>query len=214
MANINADDFVISAKVVPDTSEITSEFKRISKTTTFNVNAKLDGQSFKNVTKVVETFSDGLGTAKQKTTLLNQANEELASTTTKVSTKLNQTNSSIKEVSSSSQEASTQAKKLGQSFGDIVTKVSKFYLATAPINMLQDALREAIDIVKEFDDSIVDLQKVSDLSGDSLTEYTKKLGELGETVARTRTEMVQNATIFKQAGYSDDDAATLSRVAA
>ena len=28
------------------------------------------------------------------------------------------------------------------------------------------------------------------------------------------TEMVQNATIFKQAGYSDSDAATLSKVAA
>ena len=30
------------------------------------------------------------------------------------------------------------------------------------------------------------LRKVSDLEGQALDDYTKKLGELGETVARTR----------------------------
>lgn len=241
MANVNANDFVISAKVIPDTSEITSEFKRISKTTTFNVNAKLDDQSFKNVTKVVETFSDGLGTAKQKITLLNDANEELATSVTKVSSKfkpfadnvkkaddnldktstsaksasqsLDKTNTSVKNVGNSSQTASTQTNKLGQSFGDIVTKVSKFYLATVPINMFKDALRETIDIVKEFDDTLTEFKKVSDLSGESLTDYTKKLGELGQEVGRTRTEMVSSASEFVRSGYSEEDAAQLAKIA-
>ena len=53
MANnlITGNDFTISARVVPNMNDVNTEFKKISQTATINVNAKVDGQSFKNVTK-------------------------------------------------------------------------------------------------------------------------------------------------------------------
>lgn len=233
--NLSANDFQLGVQVVPKTEILDAEFKKISQTKSINVDVKIDGQSFKNVNKVVETYSNNLGTTQQKIRILNQENEELYSKLNKITNKFKPFNKEVKESSQNLSEtaktakqasgsitnlgeatskAETQAKSLGQSFGDIVTKIGKFYLATKPIQMMQQAFDEAVETVKEFDDAMTDLRKVSDLEGQALDDYTKKLGELGETVARSRTEMTQNATIFKQAGYSDDDAATLARVAA
>lgn len=103
---------------------------------------------------------------------------------------------------------------LGQTFTDVVKKVSKFYLASLPIRTFQKAITETITTVKEFDSAVTELAKVSTLSGNSMDEYTRKLGELGETVARTRTEMVESATEFKKAGFSEEDSATLAQLSA
>ena len=265
MANnlITGNDFTISARVVPNMNDVNTEFKKISQTATINVNAKVDGQSFKNVTKVVETYSDNLGRTVELTKLLGKNNEMvLEPTITKATQKFkpfndnvekannnlnnasnsadkasksvkdveknldksatsaesanksfNKTSNSVKKVGDNAKEASIKTKTLGQSFVDIVKKVSTFYLATVPINLLKDAFTEAIEVVKEFDDTLVEFRKVSDLSGDSLTAYTQKLAEMGEVTGSTMTAMVSAATEFKKSGYSDEDAATLASVA-
>ena len=232
--NLSANDFQLGVQVVPKTDQLNNEFKKISQTATLNVNVKINDQSFKKVNKVVETYSNNLGKTYQQTTILNQANEVLYSSTTKLNEKfkpfnkevkqssqnLNETAKTAKQASSSitnlgevTSKAGTQAKSLGQSFGDIVTKVGKFYLATKPIQMMQQAFDEAVETVKEFDDTLVEFRKVSDLSGDSLTAYTQKLAEMGEVTGSTMTSMVAAATEFKKSGYSDEDAATLASVA-
>ena len=232
--NLSANDFQLGVQVVPKTDQLNNEFKKISQTATLNVNVKINDQSFKKVNKVVETYSNNLGKTYQQTTILNQANEVLYSSTTKLNEKFKPFNKEVKQSSQNLSEtaktakqasgsitnlgeatskAETQTKSLGQSFGDIVTKVGKFYLATKPIQMMQQAFDEAIETVKEFDDTLVEFRKVSDLSGDSLTAYTQKLAKMGEVTGSTMTSMVAAATEFKKSGYSDEDAATLASVA-
>ena len=232
--NLSANDFQLGVQVVPKTDQLNNEFKKISQTTSLNVNVKINDQSFKKVNKVVETYSNNLGKTYQQTTILNQANEVLYSSTTKLNEKFKPFNKEVKQSSQNLSEtaktakqasgsitnlgetaskAKTQAKSLGQSFGDIVTKVGKFYLATKPIQMMQKAFDDAIETVKEFDSTLVEFRKVSDLAGDSLTAYTQKLAEMGEVTGSTMTAMVSAATEFKKSGYSDEDAATLASVA-
>ena len=205
--NLSANDFQLGVQVVPKTDQLNNEFKKISQTATLNVNVKINDQSFKKVNKVVETYSNNLGKTYQQTTILNQANEVLYSSTTKLNEKFKPFNKEVKQSSQNLSEtaktakqasgsitnlgevtskAGTQVKSLGQSFGDIVTKVGKFYLATKPIQMMQKAFDEALQSVKDFDDAMTDLRKVSDLDGQALTDYTIKLGELGEAVYRSR----------------------------
>ena len=76
-----------------------------------------------------------------------------------------------------------------------------------------NSVDEVDDVVKEFDSTLVEFRKVSDLAGDSLTAYTQKLAEMGEATGSTMTAMVSAATEFKKSGYSDEDAATLASVA-
>lgn len=104
-------------------------------------------------------------------------------------------------------------KSLGSDFIDTTKKVAKFGVSTAVIGLFTASVANAVQIVKDFDDALTEFKKVSDLSGNSLNEYTQQLGELGESVARTRIEMVEAATKFKRSGYSDEDSAQLAQIA-
>ena len=97
---------------------------------------------------------------------------------------------------------------------NIVTKVAKFYLATVPIQAFQKAINNAVDTIFEFDSALTEFSKVSILSGQALDDYANKLGELGNAVARTKTEMVEMATEFKKGGFSEQDSAQLAQLAA
>lgn len=181
---------------------------------TLNLKANADAldQSIKKVTDRIYTVKlkpDGssIRTLTQDVTSADGKLQGLVKTMTKFDAQGRELNTTITQ-------SAKYVKTWGQEFSDSFGKVLRFGTITAIIGAFTKAMYEAVDVVKEFDDAITDLRKVSDLEGQALDDYTKKLGELGETVARTRVEMVQNATIFKQAGYSDDDAATLARVAA
>lgn len=86
-------------------------------------------------------------------------------------------------------------------------------VANAIMREFIDIAKSMVDQVYELDDAITEFKKVSDLRGSGLEEYVNTLGELGQTTARTTSEMVEAATMFRKSGFSDEDAATLAQVA-
>lgn len=183
---MSADNFIVQVKVIPKAQEFQQDLQNIADKIVANVNVKISGQQgVKDLNKDLKGLDKN---AKQAT-------------------------DSAKNLGNSLNQVDKESKSLGQSFGDIVTKVGKFYLATKPIQMMQQAFDEALQSVKDFDDAMIDLRKVSDLDGEALTDYTIKLGELGEAVYRSRTEMTEAAVLFKQTGASDEDAAKLAQLA-
>ena len=183
---MSTDNFNVQVKVTPKAQEFQQDLQKVADKIVVNVNVKMSGQQgVKDLNKDLKNLDKN---AKKAT-------------------------DSAKNLGNSLNQVDKKSKSLGQSFGDIVTKVGKFYLATKPIQMMQKAFDEAVETVKEFDDTLVEFRKVSDLSGDSLTAYIQKLAKLGETTGNTMTSMVEAATEFKKSGYSDEDAATLANVA-
>ena len=183
---MSTDNFNVQVKVTPKAQEFQQDLQKVADKIVVNVNVKMSGQ--------------------QGVKDLNKDLKDLDKNSKKAT-------DSVKNLGNSLNQVDKDSKSLGQSFGDIVTKVGKFYLATKPIQMMQQAFDEAIETVKEFDDAVTEFNKVSDLSGESLDDYTQKLGELGQTVARTRSEMVASSTEFVKSGYSEEDAAQLARIA-
>ena len=163
-------------------------------------------------TLTVNVRAEGLEQLQRNAQATTSSVQNLNRATTAVNTTLNNTSTTAKKVSSDLKGTSRSAEHLGQSFADIVKKVGTFYLASVPIQMMQDAVLGAIDTIKEFDDALTEFKKVSDLSGESLDNYTKKLGELGTELGRTRTEMISSAQEFVKSGYSEEDSAKLARV--
>jgi len=96
---------------------------------------------------------------------------------------------------------------------NITKKVVAFGAATAAIGMVKQAIGAMVDNVKILDNSLVQLQKVTDLQGDSLKDFTDRAFEAGKTVARTGSEMIDAATEFARAGFSNDQALELGRIA-
>ena len=183
---MSTDNFNVQVKVTPKAQEFQQDLQKVADKIVVNVNVKMSGQQgVKDLNKDLKNLDKN---AKKAT-------------------------DSAKNLGNSLNQVDKKSKSLGQSFGDIVTKVGKFYLATKPIQMMQQAFDDAVDVVKEFDSTLVEFRKVSDLAGDSLTAYTQKLAEMGEVTGSTMTAMVSAATEFKKSGYSDEDAATLASVA-
>ena len=183
---MSADNFNVQVKVTPKAQKFQQDLQKVADKIIVNVNVKMSGQ--------------------QGVKDLNKDLKDLDKNSKKAT-------DSAKNLGNSLNQVDKNSKSLGQSFGDIVTKVGKFYLATKPIQMMQQAFDEAVETIKEFDDAMTDLRKVSDLDGEALTDYTIKLGELGEAVYRSRTEMTEAAVLFKQTGASDEDAAKLAQLA-
>lgn len=201
---------------------------------TDNIQKQLNGFTPKTVTVKPILDTKGIQTGTKTVTDLVGAQGEMIKTTEKLSLATGKSNTTISQYKKNYKDASQaveenskamktnatsmakttdSSKKLGQSMLDIATKVAKFYVITKAIQTVQRAMGEAVTTVKEWDKAQTEFTKVSDLSGDSLKRYGEKLGEIGESVGRTRTEMLSSATEFVKSGYTEEQSAQLSKVA-
>lgn len=98
-----------------------------------------------------------------------------------------------------------QAGKLGNSlFGGIIEQGKKFVQWIGVTGAVMQGIqigKNMIQDVKELDNSMLELSKVSDLSAEGLAQVTDQAYELGEKVARTGREVIDATTEFKRAGY-------------
>ena len=192
--------------------EITTDTKKFNQT--------LNGINT-SVTQVTKTWTDTSGKTQQiieKTTEWTDANGRLNTTIETLDEKGNQVaptirnvNDAIQKTGKTSVQSSKEVKSFGQSLSDAFVRLSKYYLATLPIKAFRVAISEAVKDIKDFDAAITEMGKVSDYSGERLLQYTKDLSKIGEEVARTRTEITEAATGWIKAGYSEEDAAILTK---
>ena len=160
---------------------------------------------------------------KGNNTFLKSTVEEgnkLTTTLTKINNKTGETSQifertkvSAEKMNTSLAQSSKHTKTLGEDFVSTLGKVAKFGLVTSILGAVTTAMAESVKVVKEYDSTLTEFTKVSDYSGDRLADYTDKLSELGDTVARTRTEMLSASTEFLKAGYSEADSARLAQTA-
>lgn len=210
MADFN---LVVGAKV--DTSDIQSQLDKMPKKATVTTKVKFDGAE---ATKEVTTYTDKLGNMATVTKITADTGEQLSNKLTKVKTVTNDVSSSLDKASTSAKNVGTnfnhssrEGQTLANQFVDITKKVLAFGTATQVIMLFRQGISEAIDIVMKFDDTLTEFKKVSDLSGESLTNYTDKLSEMGKEVARTGREMLESATLFKKTGSTEEEAALLAK---
>lgn len=160
---------------------------------------------------------------KGNNTFLKSTTEEgnkLTTSMTRVNTKTGETKQMFERTKVSAEKMNTElktsskhVKTLGEDFLSTLGKVAKFGAITSLLGLFTKAMYEAVQVVKEFDKTMTEFSKVSNLSGKEIDSYTEKLGELGDEVARTTTEMVQASTEFIKSGYTEEQSAQLAKVA-
>lgn len=183
------DLFQLDLKAKVDVADIKKQLKEVGKTTKIELDADNVPKATTNITKL----KSAMGDTYVATERLNKQGETLSTTLT---------------------QTAAQADTLG-------TRLSKMGSKIQSINGVFQALKnvvvnvgQALEPLLEFDKELTEFKKVSDLSGDSLDRYTKKLGEMGAEVARTRAEMVAASSEYVKSGFSEEDAAILSRATA
>lgn len=176
---------------VSDT-ELQKQLKTVGSNTTVNIKVNADTKAIDNLKTSINNTSKEIKDYASSSSTASQANEQ---------------------ISVSADKASKSTKSLGADFVDTTLKVAKFGASTAVIGVFYSAIQEAKEAVVDFDSALTEFNKVSSLGEEQLGSYTDRLSEMGEEVARTRTEMLESATEFVKTGASEEDAAQLAKIA-
>lgn len=173
---------------------------------TITITPILNNASTQVGTKTLTAYSDALGNITTATKKVYNDSRTMTNEITKVK-------SSVDTTSASLQTASKHTKTLGEDFLSTTGKVAKFGAITAILGAFTGAMTEAVKVIMNMNEVQTEFKKVSDLSGESLDEYTQKLGEMGTEVARTTSEMLSASTEFVKSGYNEEQSASLAKIA-
>lgn len=110
-------------------------------------------------------------------------------------------------------EQSGAIEKAGYAWSKAWEGATKYFLVTGSIVHAKRAVMDMVGSVISLDDSLVELQKVTDLEGDSLSKFVSKAYEAGTELAKTGQEMVDASTSFAKSGYDSDTSLELGKVA-
>ena len=174
---------------------------------TVTVKAVLDNTGLKTIgTTELTKYEDALGNVVVANKKFDASGKELTNT-------LKSVKSTVDTTSKTLQTASKHTKTLGQDFIDTAGKVTKFYVITKVIQTVKTAIGEAVKSVKELDASLTELQKVTDLSGDSLQNYTEQAFSMARDLKSTASDVTDAMTEFAKSSYTLEESQVLAKQA-
>lgn len=176
---------------VSDT-ELQKQLQTVGSKTTVNVKVNADTSQIEKLKTTVNSTSKEIKDYASSSSTVSQANEQ---------------------ISVSADKASKSTKSLGADFVDTTLKVAKFGASTAVISMFYQAIQEAKEQVTTFDNSLAELRKVTDLSGESLSNFKQEAFDLAEQLSTTASNVMDATTEFSKSGFSLEDSKTMAEQA-
>lgn len=119
----------------------------------------------------------------------------------------------IKDAISGIGSAAENAKQHTQGLSDIVSKFSSWQIVGDIIHGAKDAMQDMVQQVFDLDESLVELDKVTDLSSEGLRQLEEDAFAVGEQIGATGKDVIDATTLFAQAGYEAKDALDLGEQA-
>jgi hypothetical protein len=122
-------------------------------------------------------------------------------------------NASGEKLGTTIKNTSKNVKTLGQDFTETFGKVLKFGMVTAIIGLMTSSISEAVKSVKDLDDSLIELQKVSSEAKDNLSGFTDQAFKLAESMSTSASAVTDAVTEFSKSGYGLQDSLDLAEQA-
>ena len=227
---------VNNQKEVLDGIEREQQLKKQLTTTTREVELTInrEGEAYKGTVKyiqeethdlgtlttIITTYKNKLGETVVETQKFDGSGKAVAQTTRTITKELentsngaNKATTGLNNLANGAQKANYGVRNLGWTLSDAFSRLANFYLASLPLRALQSGISNATETLKEFDSALIEFRKVSDLAGESLTNYVAKLAEMGEITGSTMQAMVEASTEFRKSGFTDEDSAKLASIA-
>ena len=102
---------------------------------------------------------------------------------------------------------------LQDAFGGVGSYFARFTSSFFIISKAIRGIKSMVNEVKSVDSSLVELQKVTSLTGQSLDQFVDKAYKVGEGLGRTGQDVVDAVTTFSRAGYDLNEATELAQSA-
>lgn len=156
------------------------------------LSAKLDDNSVSDIQKQLDSISKG-------TTLkINVDNSQV-----------NNLKQSLTDLGNSAKEAKAHT----QGLNDIISKFSSWQIVGDVIHGIKDGMQDMVQQVFDLDESLTELDKVTDLTSGGLQNLVDDAFEVGEQIGATGKDVIDATTLFAQAGYEAKDALDLGEQA-
>lgn len=159
------------------------------------------------------------GSTKNREILSN--NEKLISSLKELSEKFQKQSISAKDAEAQLEKYQKQASELsttfetagtkGESFLQKISDKAKWLGAFYVVNELKNGFFQTIDIIRETEDAVVDLQRVLNDDGISQSKMSEELYNIAYEYGRTFEEVAEVSTAFAQAGNDWADTIELTR---
>ncbi len=124
--------------------------------------------------------------------------------------------SNIKKTTVSMKDFEVQAKRSSNTtnaFSATFKRFLTYFTFYDVIRLGQRAIKEMVGTIYELDNALVELRKVSDLTGNSLNSFVNDAYRLGSQISKSGKEVIQASTEFAKAGYNDDEILGLAKSA-
>lgn len=132
---------------------------------------------------------------------------------TNISTASKEVNNFARECQNASGQAAGLRGALQDAFGGLGSYLARFTSAMFIITKAVQGVKSMVSAVKEVDSSLLELQKVTNLTGSALDEFTDKAYKVGASLGRTGSDVIDAAATFSRAGYDLQEATELAQSA-
>lgn len=178
--------------------------------------AALDDSSIKKSIQKIndkQTINFKVSGDKEVMTVTNRLKDNMGQITTETEKFRKTANGTFESFAKSTRTVSGDTSTLADTLKNATGNVTSFIGAFGAFTSVTEIIKEMVSVVKNMDDALTEYKKVSDLTGQSLDSFVQKATAVGESVARTGTEMVEASTEFKKSGYSDEESLELAKIA-
>ena len=110
-------------------------------------------------------------------------------------------------------QASTANKAMGQSLTDIIGKFTKWYLIAGGVTSVINGIKQIVANVISLDASMVELDKVTDLTAEGMEKVKQKAFEMADGLGQTGQSVIDATTEFARMGYTIEESLELAEVA-
>lgn len=102
---------------------------------------------------------------------------------------------------------------LSQNLGGVGQYLARFVSSTYIISKVISGIKSLVNEVGGLDSALVDLQKVTGLTGTALEKFTDQAFEIGKTLGRTGQDVIEATATFSRAGYDLQESTALAQSA-
>ena len=110
---------------------------------------------------------------------------------------------SIETSSKAIKGASRNAESFNNGLGNVFVTMLKFRAVSTVINGIGSAIKYSLDEIKNVDTELVNIRKVTKMTDKEIAGLTKNAYSLASQYGRSASEVLEGATVYARAGYTD-----------
>lgn len=219
---------IFKVTAVPDFSQLKGEIAKLQSspvtlgvdTRQADVNIKATAQGLQKLTKTfspdgelvqaVSNYSKRVGEVVQVSRSLNRQSGEMEVTSRKVTQNFEAQAKAAQKAAAQVQaakEASGFADLMGKSFGKLVTQMALWQVLGNAIAGVKRSFTEALATMKDVDDEMVTIRKVTGATTEELNKIEKQAYETASAYGVAANEYLNSVANFSRAGYGDQASA-------